>query len=134
MSFPAGSLRRWWPSLLVMAVIFGFSSVPSGALPNFGSWDYAAKKGAHAVGYGLLALMYRRGLRPDKEVFWRAWVLAVGYSFTDEFHQSMVPGRHASLIDIGIDAFGSALALVLVNFRLIRSSQIGSSNHHLENH
>jgi VanZ family protein len=130
----SGWPRRWWPSLLMMALIFAFSSVPSVEMPNFGSWDYAVKKGGHALEYGLLALMYRRSLSPERNVNLRAWLLALGYSFTDEFHQSLVPGRHPSLIDIGIDAFGSALALAFASFQRTRSVQGGSSNPHLENH
>ncbi len=130
----SGRLHRWWPSLLMMTAIFAFSSIPSSEMPNFGLWDFVAKKGGHALGYGLLALTYRRGFGPDKRLLWRAWILAVGYSATDEFHQSMVPGRNSSLMDIGIDAFGSALALALANFHLSKSSRRGPSNPNPENH
>jgi VanZ family protein len=33
---------------------------------------------------------------------------------TDEYHQSFVPGRTASLVDSGIDTAGALLALVLL--------------------
>jgi VanZ family protein len=40
-----------------------------------------------------------------------AWLLALLYACSDEFHQIFVAGRHASLLDIGIDAIGAAIAL-----------------------
>ena len=41
-------------------------------------------------------------------------VVASAYSLTDELHQVFSPGRHASLIDCGIDTTGAAIAMVLV--------------------
>ena len=55
------SLRRplrWFPGVLLMSVIFIFSSIPSKEMPSFGSWDVLVKKGGHAIGYGLLALSF----------------------------------------------------------------------------
>jgi len=111
---------RWGPALLMMAAIFGFSSIPSDEMPNFGLLDFIVKKGGHALGYGLLALAYLRGLHWGKrdeskfvQMLWIAWVLAVMYSATDEFHQSFVPGRHAVVTDVMIDATGAALMLFL---------------------
>ena len=50
----------------MMAAIFAFSSIPSVELPNFGLLDYLVKKGAHALGYGLLALSYIWGLKREE--------------------------------------------------------------------
>ncbi len=103
---------RWLPALLIMLVIFAFSSRPSEDLPHFFSWDYFIKKGAHALGYGLLALSYLRLFNWNKKQYWLAWLMAVLYSATDEFHQSFVPGRHAALTDVLIfDNLGALLAL-----------------------
>jgi len=106
--------RRWSLAVLMMAAIFIFSSRPSSGLPDFGTWDYFVKKGAHMLGYGLLALAYWRGwnLEHSKKRF--AWGLAVCYAITDELHQSFVPGRHPSLVDILLfDNLGAILGLVL---------------------
>lgn len=103
---------RWVPALVLMAIIFAFSSRTGDDLPDFGGWDYFVKKGAHAIGYGLLALSYLRALGGRKYLL--AWFLAVLYSATDEFHQSFVPGRSASIIDVLVfDNIGAALALFL---------------------
>lgn len=113
-------LRRWGPAILVMTIIFGFSSIPSKEMPSFGILDYIVKKGGHAFGYGLLALSYLHGLIGKSESvvkrwYWTAWVLAVLFSVTDEFHQSFVPGRYPAVTDVMIDAFGAALALSIAN-------------------
>ena len=103
-----------------MAVIFGFSSIPSEEMPNFGLLDFIVKKGGHALGYGLLGLSYLRGLKGNNKViymrwFYTAWMIAALYSATDEFHQFFVPGRHPAVTDVLIDAFGAALALFLAS-------------------
>jgi VanZ family protein len=113
-------LRRWGPALLLMAVIFAFSSFPASELPNFDWADRIVKKGGHALGYGMLALSYLRGLKgASKDVrprwFYLAWGMATLYSATDEFHQSFTPGRHPAVTDVMIDAVGAAVALLLAS-------------------
>lgn len=41
-----------------------------------------------------------------------AWLLAVVYAASDEFHQSFVSSRQASLRDVLIDAVGATLGLL----------------------
>jgi VanZ family protein len=111
---PAGWIR-WIPALVIMALIFLFSSIPAGTMPVFaGIWDLLIKKGGHILAYGALAIAIRFGLRDRvNRLDGFAWVLAVLYASTDEFHQSFVPGRGATLIDVGIDALGAWLGLWL---------------------
>jgi VanZ family protein len=105
----------WLPAVLVMLAIFGFSSIPSNELPNFGSGDLIVKKGGHVLGYGLLALAYWVGLHFDKRRWWLALLFAILYAASDEFHQSFVPGRHSSWVDaLVIDGGGAAAAVGLV--------------------
>ena len=106
------SILRWLPALAVMVVIFGFSSITSKEMPSFGVVDLIVKKGGHMIGYGLLALADWYGLRFDKRRWWLALLLAVLYAISDEFHQSFVPGRHPSWVDVFLfDGGGAALAL-----------------------
>lgn len=81
------------------------------------------------LGYGLLAMSYFYGFGgiPGRNAgeFGKmktafapvvlAWFLAVLYALTDEFHQSFVLGRHASLVDVGVDAVGAAGMLWIYN-------------------
>ncbi len=90
--------KRWLPALILMAVIFGFSSVPSSEMPAFGLADFLVKKGGHALGYSLLALANLHGLNGKRTRL--AWLMTVAYAALDEFHQAFVPGRNASLVDV----------------------------------
>ncbi|GAB4504022.1 MAG: hypothetical protein Fur0043_10150 [Anaerolineales bacterium] len=114
-------LTRWLPAVLLMAVIFVFSSIPSDEMPSFDWADLLVKKGGHALGYGLLALSYARGLRsyawPESSRSRRrrcfvAFLMVVLYAVSDEYHQSFTPGRHPSIWDVFIDSGGAALALL----------------------
>jgi VanZ family protein len=97
-----------------MISIFGFSSIPANEMPNFGPSDLFVKKGGHMLGYALLALAYWNGLRFNKCRWWLALLFAVIYAAFDEFHQSFVPGRHPSWVDVlGFDGGGAAIALGL---------------------
>jgi len=103
---------RWLPALLMMGIIFAFSSHAKNELPDFEDWEYFVKKSAHFVVYGLLAISYLRAL--PKQNYFLAWLLAILYALSDEFHQSFVPGRRASFIDVFVfDNLGSIFALVL---------------------
>jgi hypothetical protein len=105
-------LHDWWPSALVMAVIFGLSARPADALPIFGWADVFVKKGGHMLGYALLAAAYWKALRWKPRGAWMAWILAVAYGMSDELHQLLVPGRHASIWDVILfDATGAAIGL-----------------------
>ncbi len=110
-------LWRWGPALLMMTLIFLASGTPGGDLPKFGSWDLIGKKGAHLLGYALLAAAYLHGLTCSKKVdrgavLW-AILMASLYAVTDEFHQSFTPERTSSPIDVGIDTVGAALGAPL---------------------
>ncbi len=107
-------INRWLPAIIVMIVIFAFSSRTSRELPEFGMVDALVKKSGHITEYAMLAcaLWYGFHLQENK---WRfAWLLAVLYALTDEYHQSFVPGRHPSIIDVFVfDGVGAFLGLTI---------------------
>ena len=103
----------------MMLVIFWFSSQSSTDLPDFNWADTLVKKGGHMIGYGLLALTYWHGLGWDRRMRPLAWLFAVLYAATDEFHQSFVGGRHPSVWDVLVfDNLGALISLWLVGLRL----------------
>jgi VanZ family protein len=141
LSEPNNRLREllitWAPALMLMLLIFVFSaqSKPappagagrvyfSGVMPIFTeyNWEALTKKGAHVAGYGLLAALIMRGFlaqgQAPRDAAYFAILLAVSYALTDELHQAFVPGRHASVLDIGFDYVGAVSACLLAR-RLI---------------
>jgi VanZ family protein len=103
-------LSRWLPVVVWAAVIFAFSAVPS-LNSGLGTWDFVLRKCAHMTEYAILAALAWRALRS----YGWAFAFAVAYACTDEFHQSFVRGRHASPIDVLIDAAGALVGLALVS-------------------
>ena len=107
---------RWFPALLVMSLIFWFSSQPGEVLPVFSWADKIVKKSSHMFGYALLAFSYWFALGMDNNRRWLVWLLAIIYAVTDEYHQSFVLGRNASVWDIVIfDNIGVLFSLWWAN-------------------
>jgi VanZ family protein len=104
---------RWLPVLVWAGVIFALSSIPS-LNSGLGTWDYVLRKLAHMTEYAILVVLLARA---SGSYAW-AFALAVGYAATDEVHQLFVRGRHGSPIDVGIDAVGALIGLVLWRSRL----------------
>ena len=100
-------LAAWLPVVAWAAVIFAFSSVPS-LSSGLGGWDLVLRKAAHMTEYAILAFLLRRALGRDLPAF----LVGVAYAASDELHQHFVAGRHASPVDVGIDAVGLGLGLL----------------------
>jgi VanZ family protein len=98
-----------------MVAIFGYSSIPSQEVPSVGLWDEVVQKGAHILGYGLLALATWYALRFDRQRRWLVLLFTVLFAITDEFHQSFVPGRHSSWVDVLVFDGGGAALMLLVS-------------------
>jgi VanZ family protein len=105
----SGSLvRLWLPVAAWAGIIFALSSVPDLGT-GLGGWDLALRKIAHAAEYGVLgALLARATGRAGL-----AFALGTLYAVSDELHQSFVPGRLGSPLDVAIDAVGVAAGIVL---------------------
>jgi VanZ family protein len=136
--------RAWVPVGLWMAAIFGISTdlgsaahtsrllepvlhwVDPGISPDTISWvNFIVRKGGHLSGYAVLSLLLLRAFRRSFLVAggpwsWRAarWAITIValYAMTDEYHQSFVASRTASLGDVLIDSTGGAMALLVAFF------------------
>ncbi len=75
---------------------------------------------AHALGYAVFALTLVWGAssgwanRLTPTGVMGVWTIAFLYAVSDEFHQSFVPGRQASVGDVAADSAGAFLGLVIV--------------------
>jgi VanZ family protein len=78
------------------------------------------RKAAHMTEYGIFCLLIYASFLDTEDFKWRpglalrSVIIAGLYSLTDEYHQSFVPGRTASIIDCGIDTAGAALSTLIV--------------------
>ena len=144
-------LWRYGPLILWAAAIFVFSSGlfsgsnTSSVLRPLVLWVYPnatdtglaiihglVRKTSHFVEYAILALLAARAFRTSPRDFLRNHWFAVSLTFValyalgDEFHQSFVSSRTASIYDCLIDTAGGLVALIIVAIR--RRVSTGSGN------
>ena len=113
------SVAAWLPALVWAGLIFALSAQADLTfLPDQGLNFVVAKLG-HLTIFGVLALLLWRALAGTTRLRHPSpWALAltVLYAITDELHQAFVPGRNASILDVGIDAAGAMIAIAIVGF------------------
>jgi VanZ family protein len=111
----------WAPVVVWAVVIFVFSSIPSLAT-DLGLWDTVLRKCAHTAEYAVLAVLLFRAVERDVPAF----LMGLAYAVTDELHQELVRGRHASPFDVAMDAAGLSLGLLLVHATRLRAASVQS--------
>ena len=107
-------LTLWGPFLAALAFIFWLSSMST--VPGT---DHVWDKFLHAVGYAGLGTLAMRAFhggftrpRPGPTLY--AGLAVILWAISDEFHQSFVPGRDSSALDVVADAVGFAISVVLL--------------------
>jgi VanZ family protein len=105
-----------------VAITFVVSHQPVVVIP-FGAPDYLA----HGINYGVLGILLIWALAEGQwpavtaPLVASAVVLAVVLGIADEFHQSFIPGREATVRDVIADAVGACagacVAGLVVAFR-----------------
>ena len=128
-------IKYWLPAILWMCVIFWMSTGTFSSENTFSVVETVLqylfpkmlsqevrfihamiRKGGHVIEYFILGLLLFRGFRGGSAVEWKwRWSLfaVIGvalWAVSDEFHQSFVPTRTASITDVSIDAAGGVLA------------------------
>ena len=136
-------LKNWLPVLIWLGIVFAASTDifsaehTSRLLVPLLLWlkpditaeaivqvHFLLRKCAHLTEYAILAILLRRALyrgtnlRAKPWVFFMAiWFVCGIFAASDEFHQSFVPSRTASLNDVLVDIsgafFGLAVCLVV---------------------
>ena len=102
------ALTHWLPVVFWAGVIFTLSSIPS-LSSGLGTWDLVLRKCAHMTEYAVLAILLARALGREAPAF----IAGLLYAASDEVHQAFVRGRHASPVDVAIDAVGLAAGLIV---------------------
>jgi len=107
---------NWLPAVAWAGVIFwlsGRSDIKEPGIwlpPHF---DKLVHFGLYAILAGWCYLAARRGGWSANTAAFLAMALASAYGITDEWHQSMVPGRDVSIWDWVADTAGGATAWLL---------------------
>jgi VanZ family protein len=91
---------------------------------------FATRKLGHFSEYAMLGILSARAFSSSANDFMRrhwfrlALLLIVIYALMDEFHQSFVPGRTASIYDSAIDTAGGLTALLVFRFWYNRRQEL----------
>ena len=137
-----GRLWRYGPPIIWAVLIFiGSSDVlssshtssfiirplhflfPGASEATLATIHFAIRKLGHFTEYAVLAWLSARALRTSSQDwlrrhwFWTALAFVVCYALFDEFRQSFVPSRTASIYDSMIDTAGGLTALIVVTWR-----------------
>jgi len=105
----------------VTAILVGMS-VGLSSIPDVDSWNGPVVTTffnvMHAPLFGAVAWCCYRTLAKDPELSKPALVLAfaasLAYAVIDEWHQSFVAGRNASMTDVIVDVTSASLTLLLI--------------------
>ncbi|MBW6486664.1 MAG: VanZ family protein [Syntrophobacterales bacterium] len=116
------------PVVVYASLIFFLSSLSRfpDETPSFFGFD----KIVHFIEYFILgALLYRwfanvEGLPGKRRALIATIFVGIIYAFTDEWHQSFVPGRDSSLFDVLFDSLGVAVASFSFPFLLPRVKKL----------
>jgi VanZ family protein len=106
--------------VLERPVLWLFPHLSEGTLKMF---QFVVRKAGHFSEYAIFALLAARAFRNSaremvsQHWFWVSLLFVVAYSLSDEFHQSFVPSRTASIYDCMIDSLGGLTVLVLLAIR-----------------
>jgi len=94
------------------------------ASPNALAWvHFLVRKAGHLTEYAILATLAARAFRNSShQLIQQHWfklslLFAMLYALSDEFHQSFVPSRTASIHDSLIDSAGALIALTIIWLR-----------------
>jgi VanZ family protein len=106
-------VHLWLPVAAWMGVIFYLSAQPDLPHVDSGLLGKLISCGAHALEFGVLAVLLARAMDGQPRALLIAFVVAVLYGVSDEFHQSFVPGRTPDVLDLVCDGLGAAVGLAV---------------------
>lgn len=107
-------LTAWVPPAAWAVLIFILSSLPGSTIPSpFFSADKVFHLGVYAVlGYLVARALDCYGLA-GRVIMVLSVLICFLYGVSDEFHQSFVPDRTPSFMDVAADTVGSCIGIVI---------------------
>ena len=112
-TFSTGNTSFWIEKILFL-LFPGISSEQAELIHVF------LRRAGHITEYFILGLLLFRAFRGGSAApwnwrwFWGTLIVVVLWAAIDEFHQSFVPARTASIIDVGIDIAGGIVAQLVI--------------------
>jgi VanZ family protein len=99
------------------------------------------RKAGHVVEYFLLGVFFFRAFRSNSLRKWHLrWAIytvigVVVYAASDEFHQSFVSSRTASLVDVGIDSAGGILSQlgIMLKWQIMERKAVPNDRNQIPN-
>ncbi|HSG18522.1 MAG TPA: VanZ family protein [Anaerolineae bacterium] len=110
----------WLPALAWAGVIYFVSAQPKEAFVRFGLSGALLPIAGHLITYAVLMVLLVIALRvggrlPVEQSCVVAFLLVALFGLSDEYHQSFVPGRTATMWDWLVDLLGAGLAWLAIN-------------------
>jgi VanZ family protein len=142
---PRTLFKYWFPVLIWMGVIFWMSTgmfswkttyhvlepILRAIRPEITHYtivmiNNSMRKAGHVIEYFISGILVFRAFKAGSaEPHLRRWAFSsvlfiIAFALSDEFHQSFVTSRTASLVDVGIDTGGGLLAVCVSMLRYYR--------------
>jgi VanZ family protein len=122
-------LNAYAPPIIWAGLIFFLSAQSTLPGASYPLLDYIFKQSAHVFVYAVLHFLIWRAIKittssPHNKIkiLIIPIILSAAYAFSDELHQSFIPGRKATLVDIGFDSIG----IIISHYLTHRQKQIHS--------
>lgn len=111
----------WLPAVAWAGLIFFLSAQPDETLKKLGLQGQLLSIAGHLVVYFVLMALLVVALRfssnlPSRQVYFVALLIVALYGLSDEYHQSFVPGRTATMADWFVDLIGASLAWLVLAY------------------
>jgi VanZ family protein len=144
-------MKYWLPVLLWMGLIFWMSTgmfswnntlhflepilrsiQPTISHDSIVMINNSLRKAGHVVEYFIWGMLvfraFRAGSTEPRMLRWAflSLVFIVLFAVSDEFHQSFVASRTASILDVGVDMAGGLLAICVSILRQYRKTRQGA--------
>lgn len=108
---PQSALNQWLPKLE-----FSYSGQWLSWTEPYVLLEFIVRKCAHIAEFAILTFLCLLNVQasPLKRFnYWLSPLFALGYAASDEWHQSFVVGRTGHAIDVGMDAVGILIVMII---------------------